>query len=72
MQAIWRKSQKLGLQCAYQNIPIVRKIIKELIALALLPADAIPRGLQVTICPMHLLVNARNIICNFDFFLSCP
>ncbi|EFX75354.1 hypothetical protein DAPPUDRAFT_250559 [Daphnia pulex] len=40
-QAIWRKVQKYGLQCSYRTRKQVRQIIKELIVLALLPADDI-------------------------------
>lgn len=47
LQAIWRKAQKFGLQCAYRSRSTVRHIIKELTALALLPADDILRGFQV-------------------------
>ncbi|KZS21185.1 Uncharacterized protein APZ42_011937 [Daphnia magna] len=45
-QAIWRRVQKYGLTGAYRSIPTVCRIVKEMIALALLPADAILAGFQ--------------------------
>jgi ribosomal protein L7/L12 len=46
-QAIYRKASELGLSVAYKQKGVVFKIVKEIIALALLPAKDILEGFQV-------------------------
>ena len=46
-QAIYRKASELGLSPSYKKKGVVYKIVKELIALALLPAKDILEGFQV-------------------------
>ena len=46
--AIWRRVKKYGLQFAYSNCAVFEKYVKELIALALLPADQVLVGYQVS------------------------
>ena len=47
-QAIFRKSQEKGLQVEYRKKGVVYRIVKELIALALLPHGEILQGFSVS------------------------
>lgn len=55
-QAIYRKTSELGLSVTYKQKGVVYKIVKELIALALLPAKDILEGFQV----YYLILNYPN------------
>jgi hypothetical protein len=55
-QAIYRKTSELGLSVTYKQKGVVYKIVKELIALALLPAKNILEGFQVILFSIILIV----------------
>lgn len=46
-KAIWRVCQDVDLTVAYRRPGVVKRVVKELIALSLLPAEHILSGLQV-------------------------
>jgi len=56
----FRRVQKYGLTGAYRSTPTICHIVKEMIALALLPADAILAGFQVNLKKINLKRNSMN------------
>jgi len=55
-QAIYRKTSELGLSVTYKQKGVVYKIVKELIALALLPANVILEGSRYIIVFSIILI----------------
>ena len=66
-QAIYRKASELGLSVAYKQKGVVYKVVKELIALALLPHNDILQGYQVYF--VFLVISFRAVL-NSVLYLS--
>ncbi|CAF4407741.1 unnamed protein product, partial [Rotaria magnacalcarata] len=76
-QAIYRNIQNKGLQEAYQNIEIVRQILRQLMALAFIPSDQIkilyddvirPQLSNVPTRPASLRNNLRSFFKYYESF----
>ncbi|CAF1128042.1 unnamed protein product [Rotaria magnacalcarata] len=70
-QAIYRNIQGKGLQDAYQNLEVVRQVLRQIMALAFLPSDQITRVYYDVIKPQLNNVPAKPIsLCHNlrDFF----
>jgi len=76
-QAIYRNIQTKGLQEAYQNVEVVRQMLRQIMALAFIPSDQItivyndvikPQLRNVPTRPASLRINLRNFLKYYESY----
>ncbi len=63
-QAIWKKTQKLGLSEAYKNVEKVKEFVKLLMALPFLPENEIPGVVDSLFSEEHQVENSTKVLLN--------